>query len=523
MRILLFEIGGPRQEFNEPLGIEIIGAYLKSQFAKEQIPIQVDIKWFFETEMLPDKNEMQGYDVLGFSLQIGSYKRFRKVYDIYCTISSPPVLIIGNVIPTFANKETLSHFDKAILIRGDGEIAFYKICRELATSRHLSDNVLKSITNISFIGKKQKILTSPTTPLNVKELPHATRHFLKFIKQKGGIARVEGSRGCHWGKCKFCCVKEKYGSAEWRPFPLEHIVSELEILGRSNILSPYFTDEDFFGSDYNRGKELANLIIEAKNCGRLPLQMNFFLSVMANDVKNAKGFEALTFLQKAGLREVFIGIEAFSGEQLKRFGKKANIDTNEIALNKIHEIGFQIDIGYIMFDPFMTFKELQDNIEYIEKLTLNTFDSRSLKALRIQPKTPIENEYSSVITGALDFDNLMYPYRFKDNKVQLAQDIYKQWEIPFEDATYLLQAASRGEVKDEDSRLQQKQQLGKIRNIDFKALKVIVSEISQNSGKKHIMKKLEILDPLKREKLTEQNTGADLGLLSGSRKFPALT
>ena len=73
---------------------------------------------------------------------------------------------------------------------------------------------------------------------------------------------------------------------------MEYIVSELEILGKNKILSPYFTDEDFFGADYDRGKQLAKLIIEAKDSGRLPHNMNFFLSVMANDVRDPKGFES---------------------------------------------------------------------------------------------------------------------------------------------------------------------------------------------------------------------------------------
>ena len=210
-------------------------------------------------------------------------------------------------------------------------------------------------------------------------------------------------------------------------------------------------------------------------------------------------------LKKAGLREIFIGIEAFSKNQLKRFGKKANIDTNKFALNKLHEVGFQIDIGYILFDPYMNFEELEENIKYLEKLTLNTFDSRSLKKLRIQPKTPIEKTYSSVVTGPLDFDNLMYPYKFQDSKVQVAIDIYEQWEEPYKQQTYLLQADSRGEVRDEELRINLRKKLGEIRGIDFKALKTIVVGLSKNIDTNIIHKKLESLKSLKKKLISLDN------------------
>ena len=499
MKVLLFEIGGPREEYNEPLGIELIATNLISEFTKEKIPIQVDVKWYFETEKLPSKDEMAQYDVIGFSLQIGSFERFSKVYDDYCKLPKQPVIVVGNVIPTFAGHETLSQFNNVIAIRGEGEVAFHRLCKIMIEHGNVSANLIDDITNISYYNEKREIFDAPSVPIDVNTLPHAERRFCEVIRNKGGIARIEGSRGCHWGKCNFCCVKEKYGTNRWRPFPIDYIVSELEILGKNNILSPYFTDEDFFGGDYDRGMRLANAIMEAKENGRIPPNMNYFLSVMANDVKNPKGFMALLKLKEAGLREVFIGIEAFSKNQLKRFGKKANINANKIALEKMLEVGFQIDIGYIIFDPFMKFKELEENIKYLDELALNTYDSRSLKKLRIQPKTPIENTYSSVITGSLDFDNLLYPYKFQDPKVQISVDMYEEWEEPFKQPTYLLQADSRGEVKNEKLRLDLKVLLGKIRDIDFSAIKIIVSNLSNNNNLESIKEKLELLYSKKRK------------------------
>lgn len=477
MKVLLLEIGGPREEYNEPLGIELINAYLRSRFRDHNIEIEVDLMWFFETSRLPQKNDIIKYDVIGVSLQIGSISRFTEFYSEYCKLVNPPILILGNVIPTFASENVLVNYNKAICLQGEGEVSFYKICKELAITGNVT---LSNIPGVTFIDQKNNtIISYPATPINVQKLPHSERHFLEYIRKTGGIARIEGSRGCSWGKCKFCCVETKYGESRWRPFPIEYIISELEILGKNKIFSPYFTDEDFFGNNYERGKLIAKRIIENKNNGRIPNEMNFFLSVMANDVINNDGLDALKLLKQAGLREVFIGIESLSKQQLNRFGKKSNVSINKDALEKLYNLGVQIDIGYILFDPYMDYLELEKNMQYLEQLTLNSFDSRSLKKIRIQPKTALEKSYSDVVTDSIDYDNLVYPYSFKDSKVQAVVDLYEKWEAPLKKQTYALQAKSRGEIASEETRSYFKNQLGLVRDIEFKALKKIVLSLSK--------------------------------------------
>ena len=134
--------------------------------------------------------------------------------------------------------------------------------------------------------------------------------------------------------------------------------------------------------------------------------MKFFISIMAADAICEMGKKALAVLKEAGLQEVFLGIESLEKEQLKRYHKKASIDTNKKAIAVIKDLGLYIDSGYILFDPEMSFESLGNSINYIEDLKINQLDSRSLKRLRIQPLTTIYKTLLNVVVGSLDINNL---------------------------------------------------------------------------------------------------------------------
>jgi radical SAM superfamily enzyme YgiQ (UPF0313 family) len=225
-------------------------------------------------------------------------------------------------------------------------------------------------------------------------------------------------------------VQEKYNDIGWRPLPVDYIMKELIYLSQSGIKSPYFTDEDFFGMDYNRSKSLAKSICDAKESGLLTQEMNFFISARVNDVVSSEGKETLALWQKAGLREIFIGLESGIPMQLKRYGKAATPDKNKEAIAVIKDFGFQLDIGYILFDPEMSFRELLESTNYLKELNLSRHDSRSLKKLRVQPLTKMASRYQKLklIKGNLHINNLDYPVEYKDEKVIETMNLFTDWE-----------------------------------------------------------------------------------------------
>lgn len=474
IKILLIDLGDLRNELNEPLGIECI-----SSRVIRELDAKVDIYWYSMLKPLCFQELLQ-YDFIGISMNIGTLNRFEEIYSYMRNNNSHLPLILGGCVPTFAYKQLIEKYYNIICIYGEGEEAFYELINTYQNEFFRIDERLLGIGNLAFKMKGEIFITSQRS-IDLEQVDTVVRdsNVLEYIKENHGIIRVEGSRGCSWNKCSFCCVNAKYADPSWRGFSLDKIINELIEISELGFRAPYFTDEDFFGQNYTRAIELGKRIIALKEQGRIRKDMNFFVAILAADAVCEPGQKALTVLRQAGLREVFLGIESFEEEQLQRYHKKANIDTNRRAIEFISEIDLYIDAGYILFDPEMSFKALGSNINYIKSLKLNEFDSRSLKRLRLQPLTAISESLSKTIVGALDVDNLEYPYKFMDEKVGEVYRRYKIWEDKSLDSVWEIQSASRGEIS-EELRKELKSILSQIRNIDFEVLYNIYTSVKNN-------------------------------------------
>ena len=402
---------------------------------------------------------------------------FNKVYEL---ISPKQKIIVGGSIPTFAYHQLLDKYNNLICCIGEGEESFLQLVNYFSYHNGKWE-LLKNIPNIAFIkdGKLFKIYRKPFALPSEKIIRRP--NIINSIIETNGIIRIEASRGCSWRKCKFCCVNEKYAGSHWRPYVIEKIADELIDLSKMGIHSPYFTDEDFFENNPKRVKELAELILNFKHNKFISPRMDFFISIMAIDIISDEGKEALIALQKAGLREVFVGIESMLCRQLKDYNKLATAKRNKYAINFLKSLGLHVDVSYILFEPKLNIHELIKSIEYIDSLCLNNFDSRSIKRLRIQPCTEMSKEYNVIDSQLLDIDQLEYKYKFDDKKVGEVYTLYEIWEDECKEAIWKFQELTRGENISNNDLLKQK--LSEIRAIDFDFLKLAIAYVVSNINK----------------------------------------
>ncbi|MDH5744578.1 MAG: radical SAM protein, partial [Candidatus Aminicenantes bacterium] len=337
----------------------------------------------------------------------------------------------------------------------------------------------KKIPNLAFKVYDKMIATQRRlTNLNKAYRPY--RYFLDAVIKSKGIVRIEGSRGCPWGRCSFCAITAKYGQATWRPYPVDYIINELVDISAADGLNPYFTDENFIGVQPKRLVEFAERLQEAKNEGTINPDLQYYVNMTVNDV--IKNKELLITLKETGLREVFLGLESGADDQLKRYSKMANIDLNMKALSTLKELNLVLDAGFIMFDPEMTLQDLIDNMKFIEECGLIDHDARDIKRVRIEPSTDlaqqlIEKDY----VYDLDVDSLTYNYDFKDPLIQRIWDVYKDWESKSLDVVYKFQGYTRGEIESEKKRLDMKSILGKFRENDYNMLHSLIKLGIENS------------------------------------------
>lgn len=495
MKILLYDLGSNRVELNEPIGIEIIAGAIK----KEISDAQIDFLWDLIEPSSVDNLKTE-YDIIGFSAKLGTWERLKYYLDLLKDDIFWGRIIVGGPLATYGFNEILKIYKNVICVRGEGETSFVNICNKINNVKDIKDFNLNDIQNLAF-WKENAVIETNRGFENIDLLPKPYRFYLNEVIKKKGIVRIEGSRGCSWSRCDFCNVSEHHGCSIWRPLPINYIIEELILLSDLGCISPYFTDEDFFGNNYERSYKLAKSIIQAKEEHRINYKMNFFFSARINDILQVGGMELIKIWKEAGLRELFIGLESGVQRQLQRYGKAATPLRNSRTINLLKELDLQLDIGYILFDPEMTFDELIENLNYIESESLSNYDARSLKNIRAQPFSSLTDRYKEkkIINGELNLDLLSYPLEYEDERVHLVMINFSKWEESLINKVYLIQSYSRGEVSSEVYRKYLKEQLSLIRECDFKAIKFIVNYFLEKTSHSDYVNNLNMIANMKNE------------------------
>lgn len=478
-RVALIEIGCSRPENNEPIGICTIAAYL--EHASSIHSNNIDLFWQRLKKYKYNPDYSCKYSLIGISAQINTLDFLENLYEQIKERAPNIPIVVGNLIGIYAADYILGKLEDVIVCEGEGEIAFAEIYSSIVLNNgSISMEALSKIDGLAYL-QDGKIVRTHRHLTDLSLIPPPRRYFTEELVKTGGVVRIEASRGCHWGRCEFCSVTGRYGNGNFRRFDLNRILGDLQTIAELGARSPYFSDEDFFGGDYQKSIELAREISDQKKRGTLPKSLNFFVSILASDVTHNIGKQALNEWKKAGLREVFVGIETGSSEEIRRFDKKSSVKTNSDAIKVLQEMGFQIDIGFIMFDPEMTLEDIKKNLAWLSSREMSEIDSRVTKSLRIQPKTAIKERYNDLITGPVSVDDLQYPYQFKDIRVSRVKEEYEVFEKLMKIDVYSLLGSARGEIGDENIRLSRKRRLAKIRYLDLAYLTEIVSRIENGN------------------------------------------
>ena len=229
MKVLLIELPSSREELNEPIGLGTIAGY--AQQHSSVTSLQIDFHWSQLGPLTLSRSALKGYALIGVSAQIGSLEAF---HEIYCNSIAPSGVptIVGNLIPTYEPRVLLDRYPEIVCVKGEGELAFAQIIDLIAQGNEHFKSELAHIPNLVY-RTGDTIATTSNVKTALETIGQVARPFLPEISREGGLARIEGSRGCHWGRCEFCSVAARFGLGSWRPFPVEQVVAQLSEL--SNI------------------------------------------------------------------------------------------------------------------------------------------------------------------------------------------------------------------------------------------------------------------------------------------------
>lgn len=306
--------------------------------------------------------------LLGVNL-VYSFENTDKILDALRIIKHErPVLhlTIYGFYPTFMYNELIKEY-KFIdsIIVGEAEITFLHLAQRLVEGKGL-----KGIKGLVYRRDREDVIISSPSSLiyDLDSIPFPVRQ-LETV-QNNNMFYILGSRGCY-NQCNFCYINNFYNKKSyWRGRSPKNIINEIKILSKYTDRF-YFADASFFGQGEMgkcRAIELADSIVN-----ELPF-ISFGFECRPNDIEK----ESLRQLVSAGLKWVFLGVESGCQSSLDFFKKDITVDIIKKAINLIREFDIKLSIGFIIFHPYSTIKDIIEDFNFL--LEMGLLDSVSTTA-----------------------------------------------------------------------------------------------------------------------------------------------
>lgn len=410
---------------SENLGIAYIAAVLREHKYKVDI---IDLNFYgISANMSSSIVDYSKYDIVGISVNFQLlHNEAIALANIVKNVNPKCFVVMGGHYPTFSSKLILQVcYSVDVVIRGEGEYTFLEIAQKIG------DNSFNSLSNILGITYRcnGEVYYNQDRPLisDLDTIPLPCRDSLNqmVLKLNHSVpTQISTSRGC-FGKCSFCDIRAFYNS-NWRGRSPKSVVDEIEYL-QNNYGSKLFrlSDDESFGCN-RKGKE--RLIEIAREIIRRGLKVELMISARATDVDH----ESFRLLKQAGVINCLIGIESGCDRLLKLYNKNCDVETNKRAIRILKDLGIDLYLAFIMFDPRMTYEELRQNYNFLKENDI--LDVDSLKSnLWILNGTEDEKYFirNNLLYG--DFYNPLY--HFMDDKVEIIYNHVEQ----FKKATFTIE------------------------------------------------------------------------------------
>jgi anaerobic magnesium-protoporphyrin IX monomethyl ester cyclase len=201
---------------------------------------------------------------------------------------------------------------------------------------------------------------------DLDKFPYPVRSALKPYAFWKKFAALIAGRGCVHD-CSFCNTGSFYRQANGKAKRIRKpdlVVKEMEMLYRTKNCDIFlFLDDDFPVSSGNKSNWITEYCEELeRNC--LSDKILWKISCRPDEVKE----ELFGKLKKHGLFSVFIGLEDGTDAGLKQMNKNVTVDESLKAVAILKKLRIRFNFGFMMFNPYTTFKTLNENIHFLNKL-----------------------------------------------------------------------------------------------------------------------------------------------------------
>ncbi len=449
-KVVIFSFGSPwHHALWNILSVEAIKGDLEGEFGHK---VDVTIKRAVlkeEVNAVIDEALSERPDIVGLSVELGTLdavELFLERIDQFRETSNP-IIAIGNQVPTYFPERFLNddRLSDAVVCLHEGELVMRGLVRVSRGEQEISE-----LNNVVYRKKGEtKITRAPLVNAKMSELPHPP----SMDTCRSGITNMlQTSRGCIFG-CTYCTrwsswnasrkvdafgeVTEPSTSTKWRPFELSRVVRNIEHFVAAGIHEFEFCDDEFFGGVSQRAIQRVELFCDAierisqkynvELTYRLfttPLIISRSRTDARAQLQNETIFNLLNRLKGNGLVRVYIGLESGDKNQKNRYARRESLADTSMALETLRSLDLDIDVGFIMFDPYLTISELLNNINFFESSELVRHNTWPFRPLVVNEGTVMKQnlERDGLLTGDSDPEFLSYDYRFNNPDIQIIGD-----------------------------------------------------------------------------------------------------
>lgn len=408
-----------KKRVREPIGLAYIASALRCKGVFVRILCETDIKEINEKLINDIAAE---YDVVGFSATTPTFEASLRIARLIKESLPSVCITLGGYHGTMFHEYIMKHHSEFdVIVRGEGEDSFIEYLYRRYVLNHFDDpipGVSHRFGEKIIIGPKRELVSNlDLLPTPAVELLPPRNEFPLFYDHISGSyvtkASLVSSRGCP-GKCGFCSIINFYGSNRVRFHSAKRILDDVKkVISDLGVRAIHFSDDNFLAS-IPRAERIM------KGISELGLNVLIKFSARADQIIRAeKLFPAFI---EYGLRMVEVGIENFSQTVLDRYQKGVTVEENVRALSLLAEFKIQAVVDFIMFDPWTSLKELEDNLNVFKNNFPPGFPYRSIifNYLMLLPGTPLFDRAieSKLYTG----DPYCYPKLIFQNTD--VEDIY---------------------------------------------------------------------------------------------------
>ena len=332
------------------------------------------------------------------------------------------ITVLGGYHPTLDPDQVISKDQVDYVIRGEGEHTFQELVNSIEKSSGLSE--LKMIKGLSHKTSDNQIIHNEERELecNLDNFPLPMRELLgnrKYAALGARTAPVETSRGCPHN-CKFCCIIKMWRNSDgrviYRTKSVKRVMQEIYKVNWKNDFI-FFVDDNFT-IKLKRTNQILDTIIRSG----VQHEVHFSCQSRVDILYRNPGL--IEKLDKAGFRQIFLGIESVHQQSLDKMNKKNTTpEMVKYVVKSLRDRGISVFGGVIIGFPGETQRMVRQNIQYAKDMKLDVVQFTPITAF---PGTPFYEEMKEKgMISTHDYSNYDLFHTMMGTDELSSQEIYE--------------------------------------------------------------------------------------------------